>query len=282
MGPIRRYHTRSLRERDGCRAPAADVTSGNNHHPAAIITADDFGYTASANRAIVRSLQEGLVSHASVMVNTPWFEEACDLARQTRVEARVGLHLNLAEGVPLTDAMRGCPRFCINGRYIDPDVRERFVPLSRGEQRAVAGEIRAQIAAARERGLAIRHLDSHRYVHTAPNLARVIARIARELQVPRVRPYYCPPSSRGLRTLGKSAYNAWLSMRGFRHVRFFGSIDDILWLGRRGRLVGGSVEVMTHPLLGDAGVLMDGEEGQLIARLSQLAPWIAPIGATIP
>jgi len=281
VDPIGRYHTRSPRE-PLVRAPAPDVTSGNHHSLAAIITADDFGYTTSANRAIVQCLRDGLVSHASVMVNTPWFEEACDLARQAGVEGQVGLHLNLAEGAPLTDSLRDCPRFCINGRYVDPDARERFVPLSAAEQRAVADEVRAQIAAARGRGLTIRHLDSHRYVHTAPNLARVIVRVAREQQVPRVRPYYYPPSSRGLRTFGKSAYNGWLSLRGFRHVRFFGSIDDILWLGRRGRLSGGSVEVMTHPRIGHAGVLMDGEEGPLVARLRQLAPWVAPIGATIP
>jgi chitin disaccharide deacetylase len=236
-----------------------------------IITADDLGYTNAINRGILAAFAEGSISHASLMVNMPFTDEAVEMARQARVGERIGVHLNLADGAPLTEAMRACPRFCRDGRFIEPLTRNRFWPLTGAERRILAGEVRAQIAAVRDRGFAGRYLDSHRYVHTAPNVARVVVRVAREMRVARVRPFQnCGPAATGIRMLGKSVFNGWLASAGLKRVDYFGSIDDLKWQAAHGGGRITSAEVMTHPHVGSDGVVMDGSSGPLRQRLLEL------------
>ena len=71
-----------------------------------IVTADDFGLDPEVNEAIVNGVAAGFVSNVSLLVNFPSFGEACELARQHGFADRLGLHFNLTEGRPLTDAMR--------------------------------------------------------------------------------------------------------------------------------------------------------------------------------
>ena len=51
-----------------------------------IINADDFGYNATVNRAIIKSFQRGLISSSSLMANMPGFEDAIGLVREHRNE----------------------------------------------------------------------------------------------------------------------------------------------------------------------------------------------------
>jgi predicted glycoside hydrolase/deacetylase ChbG (UPF0249 family) len=236
-----------------------------------IITADDLGYTNAINRGILAAFAHGSVSHASLMVNMPFTDEAAELVRQARVGERIGVHLNLADGPPLTDAMRACPRFSRDGHFIDPLIRSRFRPLTSAESRSLAGEVRAQIAAVRAYGFPCSHLDSHRYVHTTPNVAPVVVRVAREMGVPRVRPFQnCGPTAAGVRAVGKALFNGWLTTLGLKHVEHFGTIDDLKWRAAKDRRPILSAEVMTHPLLRDDGVVMDGSSGPLRERLAEL------------
>jgi hypothetical protein len=46
-----------------------------------IINADDFGMNSSVNRAILSSVEQGLVTSTSIMANMPGFEEAAGLVR---------------------------------------------------------------------------------------------------------------------------------------------------------------------------------------------------------
>jgi len=42
-----------------------------------IINADDFGLSSSNNRVIVAAFKDGVISSATLMANTPGFDEAC-------------------------------------------------------------------------------------------------------------------------------------------------------------------------------------------------------------
>jgi len=241
-----------------------------------IVTADDFGLTSAVNRGIAASFSDGLVTHASLMVNMPATEEACDLARAARLGDRIGCHLNLAEGAPLTDAIRRSRTFCKDGCFNEPLSRSRFIPLGADDRRALAVETRAQIAAVRRAGFAGTYLDSHRYVHTMPNVASVVVGVAREMGVVRVRPYQnCGPTATGAAMIGKRLFNVWLGWRGVRGVDYFGGIDDLEWQARRGLRDVGSAEVMTHPVLdARSGIVVDGSAGPLRERLLALAPLV--------
>jgi predicted glycoside hydrolase/deacetylase ChbG (UPF0249 family) len=205
------------------------------------------------------------------MVNMPCTDEACEMARALPIAERIGCHLNLAEGVPLTGAMRRSGTFCgANGEFNEPLARKRLLPLSSGDKRALADETRAQISAVRRRGFAGLYLDSHRYVHTMPNVAGVVAAVAREMGVARVRPYAnCGPTSWGVKGLAKALFNAWLASAGLKRVDYFGGIDDLATLAAEGDVTFASAEVMTHPVM-DAGEIHDGADGALASRLAEL------------
>ena len=240
--------------------------------PAFIITADDFGYTQPINQAVIASFQAGLITHASLMVNMPFTEEACEMAEALpALGARIGCHLNLAEGVPLTDAIRRSTTFCSNGEFNEPLGRSRFLPLSPGDRRALAEEVRAQIEAVRHRGFPGVYLDSHRYVHTMPNVAPVVVAVAHEMRIARVRPFLnCGPASWGWRGIAKALLNAWLASTRLKRVDYFGSIDDLATLAAEGETTFASAEVMTHPVMSADGVVQDGSDGPLAARLAEL------------
>jgi chitin disaccharide deacetylase len=78
-----------------------------------IVNADDFGYSVPVNNAILRSFERSLVNSTSLMANMPGFGHAVDLIRGHAVlEGKVGLHLNLTEGFPLSSSLRGLSFFC--------------------------------------------------------------------------------------------------------------------------------------------------------------------------
>jgi len=125
-----------------------------------IVTADDFGLTDGVNRAVVRAHREGVVTSASLMVNSPAFESAVELARQNP-SLDIGLHLDLTNK-PFALA-----------------VRPRKLDLER--------EVRTQIEKALGTGLDITHLDGHKHVHVIPAVLKVIRAVAPKYGIRAVR-----------------------------------------------------------------------------------------------
>ena len=66
-----------------------------------IITADEFGQSEDANKAICELFKEGYITNTALMANTDAAEEAIRLAKQNKINA--GIHFNLTEGRPLSD-----------------------------------------------------------------------------------------------------------------------------------------------------------------------------------
>jgi len=125
-----------------------------------IVTADDFGLTDGVNRAVVRAHQEGVVTSASLMVNSPAFESAVELARQNP-NLDIGLHLNLTN--------------------------KPFALVLRPHQLDLEREVRTQIEKAVGTGLDITHLDGHKHVHVIPAVLKVIRAVAPEYGIHAIR-----------------------------------------------------------------------------------------------
>lgn len=228
-----------------------------------IVNADDLGYSAQTNAAIAWAFERGLVTRTSIMANMPGFEEACALMRERRLQDRVGLHLVLTEGEPLSSELRGEPRLC------GPDGRLRArsdgwgaLMMTRSERNAIAEELSAQLARCRENGLPVTHLDSHHHVHVEPVVGMVIARRARSLGIRTVRiARNCGEGIGPARSLYKRLYNLHLQARGLRGSRYFGGFDDLrsLRASRATPLDLSDFELMTHPIAGANGVVVDAE-----------------------
>ena len=68
-----------------------------------IVNADDFGFTAGVNRAIVEAHTRGIVTSSTLMANGRAFEDAARLAASVP-RLSVGCHVVLIDGTPVLDA----------------------------------------------------------------------------------------------------------------------------------------------------------------------------------
>jgi predicted glycoside hydrolase/deacetylase ChbG (UPF0249 family) len=221
-----------------------------------IVNADDFGMSAETNRAIVEAFENNVISSATLMTNMPGFDEACELAHRYRLLDKIGLHLNLTSGYPLSAPIRRCPRFCDNvGMFRARQTRFR---LSREERLAVETEIASQIKACLDRGLCPTHLDSHHHVHTEWAIGAAAITIARRYKIKAIRlARNCGHGIDLVHKFYKIAYNSRLRVYGLAKTRYFGSSEDV-----REILVAasGDVEVMVHFPSDDHGNALQREE----------------------
>ena len=188
----------------------------------------------------------------------------------------VGLHLNFTDGLPLTDGMKRSTRFCVGGRFRFPMLGRGLFPLSAGDQQIVRDETLAQFARARAAGLPITHLDSHHHVHMMPNLASVLLAVATALGVRRVRRFSnCGPNEGWFRRLKGAVFGRQLKRMGCESTQYFGDVDDVRWMIAQGKVMDGSLEIVTHPTLGPEGAIVDGNDGESLSeRILGLRPFL--------
>ena len=228
-----------------------------------IINADDFGLDASVNEAVIRAFAGGLCSSATVMANMPGFDEACDLAVGKRLRDHTGIHLVLTSGVPLTDAIRRVPEFCDAEGCFKRRSR-RLLHLPADVRRALAEEIRAQIARCRERGLSLTHADSHHHIHEEWAVANVLIPILKESGIPYLR--VMRNTARRVSPVRKVyawMLSGYLRRKGIRRTERFGSVYNYLDLLAQGAIGPESFEVMIHPIL-EGGALVEKETRKVL------------------
>lgn len=139
---------------------------------ALIINADDLGYDPAVTRGILRAMQEGIVSSATFMVNTPYSETAADEARGLAL----GLHFNLARGLPVWAAF---PAEFLQGGALAEPLAPRLTPD------VVEAEALAQLERLDKLlGQPATHVDVHKHLHRHPGVFEGLARAARTARLP--------------------------------------------------------------------------------------------------
>ena len=208
-----------------------------------IVNADDFGMSTEVNKAIVEAFEKNVISSTTLMTNMPGFDEACELAHRHRLLGKIGVHLNLTSGYPLSNPIRQCSRFCdVSGMFLR---RHTIFWLSMEEKLALETEIEAQVKACLDRGLYPTHLDSHHHVHTEWAIGAPVIAVARRYGIKAVRlSRNCGPGIDLVRKFYKWAYNTRLRRYGLAKTQYFGSPADVQEI-----LVtaSGDIEVMVHP-----------------------------------
>jgi hopanoid biosynthesis associated protein HpnK len=168
-----------------------------------IVTADDFGLAAPVNEAVELAHLQGILTSASLMVTAPAATDAVERARRLPRLA-VGLHLVLIDGRPALPPEQIPDLVGADGRFLGDPVRQgaRIYLLSRARAQAEA-EIRAQLAAFRETGLQLDHVDGHHHFHLHPTVQAMLVRLAREFGIAAVRVPDEPAAVRGRRGAGR-------------------------------------------------------------------------------
>lgn len=133
-----------------------------------IITADDFGIHSSANKAIVDLYQKKAISSASLMVNMgKSSEEAVELANLYNMP--VGLHFNLTLNNP---------------KYKNrADFEKQFI-LGKVSKVYIKEELQKQYDYLANKALKPAYLDSHQHIHNFPGVFNILAKFAKEKNIP--------------------------------------------------------------------------------------------------
>ncbi len=160
-----------------------------------IVNADDFGFTAGINRAIVEAHTRGIVTSTTLMANGHAFEDAVRLAK-TVPRLSVGCHIVLTDGEPVLDAalLPSIISASSSGARFRDGLKSFAVRALAG--RLTAGEIEAeasaQIRKLQAAGISVSHVDTHKHTHLFPAVLRPLLRAARACGVCAIRNPFGP------------------------------------------------------------------------------------------
>ena len=142
-----------------------------------IVNADDFGFTAGVNRAIVEAHVGGVVTSSTLMANGPAFEEAAQLAK-TLPKLSIGCHVVLIDGRPVLRAEQ-LPSLTRDSRFRDGLLTFAARAITgRIDAEEITAEATAQIRKIQSAGIAVSHIDTHKHTHLFPKILRPLLRAA--------------------------------------------------------------------------------------------------------
>ena len=225
-----------------------------------IVNADDLGISENVNAAIAECFAMRYITSTTLMVNMDFADQAVDMAVKYGWHERVGLHLNLTSGVPLTRGITRFRRFCArDGSFNAAFAKNLYsrMHLSKEEIKAVRDEAEAQIVKYISYGLPDKHLDSHHHVHTDASVWKAVEPLILSYGIRSVR------LSRNLyrkisfaKGAYKARYNKKLRALPIETTDYFGSFKDFVQCREKAE-DGSLVEIMVHPMHDDDGILVD-------------------------
>lgn len=229
---------------------------GHDRFMQLIIHADDFGINESVSNCIAECFAKGWVTETSLMVNMPYADEAVELARKSGFADKVALHLNLSQGMPMTEDIRRFSRLCNPDGSFNKQFHHKLVSrfiLSRSESAAIKKEIVAQIDKFCSYGGLMMKLDSHHHVHTDWSIYRILEPIAIAKGFKSMRISATLHKVGLFRELYKRYLNGRIRQRFATTDHFDGYSEKI----KNDLLFGHSVELMTHPMYSVKGEILD-------------------------
>jgi predicted glycoside hydrolase/deacetylase ChbG (UPF0249 family) len=229
-----------------------------------IINADDFGMEEAVDDGITQLFEKGLLDRTSLMVNMPDTGRAVRLAGEYGYLHKVGLHINLTEGEPLTRNIKGS-LFCDDSGILQNRLgyKERIY-LNPKYRKIAKEEIEAQMERFFGYGLTLRHADSHNYTSADWNLEKTVLECCKTYGFTSLRLakniHYT--DNKGFKLLYR--YIANIGIKKFNREYstdqcsdYFGTIPQVQKLLKCNPDFPGTVELMVHPFLKSDGRIVD-------------------------
>ena len=152
-----------------------------------IINADDFGLCHGVNQGIILAHQKGILTSATLMANTPGFEEAVELSKENK-KLGVGIHLNIVRGEPLLAADKVRTLLSNEGRFFSSVfLLLRKLASKKVNLQDIEREFRAQIEKALKAGITPSHFDSEKHIHCLPSIFKIVLKLGKEYGIRKVR-----------------------------------------------------------------------------------------------
>ena len=218
-----------------------------------IINADDFGINKNVNSAIMTAMEMNICTDSTLLVNFENSEDAAKLAISNNKKDKIGIHLNLTEGYPLTNKIRNESRFCNSEGIFHFKKNKRIVYLSKSEKKAVYEEITCQIQLCRKLGIPISHADSHNHIHEEPGLLILILEVLKKENIPFLRITNNIGETSFQNRLYRNSYNQILRVFKLAGTDYFGSTFNLSNL-KKPIQENSIIELMVHP-----GIIRDNQ-----------------------
>ena len=218
-----------------------------------IINADDFGLTESCSKAISKAFNENLISSTTACANGKFIEQAYKLACDNNFTDKIGIHINLTEGKPLTDAIKKDDFFCRNEVFHGQI--NRLKKPNKQQLDELRQEVKAQIERLKAIGFTLTHADSHHHIHTDVFFENTIKDVLLQYGINKIRLHRNLGDIRFYKKIVKRLYNNKLRKQGFITTDKMGSFEDLAKYPEAVKR--GICEIMVHPDFDKNGTLID-------------------------
>ena len=223
------------------------------------INADDFGLNASVNKAIVELLDKGLINSTTLMANMPGFSEAIELAHQHKLTDRIGVHLVLTEGLPLTEEIKSVS-FLFNGKDEYRRFRYRLFLFRRKYRKLIYNEFAAQIEKLQKNNIPITHIDTHHHIHEVFTITKIILELKEKYNIPSIRILNnLEKSNKFYKRIYRHFINYYIKSKKANYSDLFGNRSDYIEILNNSSSIlrKKSIEVMVHPDYDYRGEIID-------------------------
>jgi len=218
-----------------------------------LANADDLGYDPAVNSAIRYCFEHDYINSSSLMTNMNGFEEAATLIHENSAIKNIGIHVNLAEGKPLTN---------VTGNYFDSEgnwdvYKTNRVSNTLGTAGKIAflKEINAQIEKALTEKIPILHLDSHLHLHTLPCYYKLFLTAAKQHNL-KLRLAQTYREGSHLKYYYRKYINSLFRKNNLAYSDRFETLDKFFKNSNQSATKG-TVEIMLHPWYDQSGELTD-------------------------
>jgi len=236
-----------------------------------IINADDFGLSNNVNNAILDSFRLNYISSTTMIVNMKEsFIEASNIVKSGFISpSSVGIHLNLEEGIPITENIKNLDFICDSNGKFSYSFRNKnrfyFDPLV---CRIIKEELSEQIMLYNKTLFNLpTHIDSHNHTHTEFAVLKIIIDLAKDYGINKVR--ISRNSGVGIsikHKVYKMIYNSILRYN-LKCTNYFGDIDDFNNVNFKSNC---NYEIMVHPKYNFNNEIVDLDEKILFTKLQTL------------
>jgi predicted glycoside hydrolase/deacetylase ChbG (UPF0249 family) len=230
-----------------------------------IINADDFGATSTKNAAISKCFVLGIINSTSIMANMECFQDAINISKENGFQDRIGLHVNLTEGRPLTD-LSGTKLVNDEGLFIKENADKKFIYLSQNEKRRVITEIDAQLNTLYMNNIKPTHINSHHHVHTLPWLAPSFLAVAKKFSIKIRIAQTWNKNDNILVPLYRRILNRMYKRNQLNFTNRFETFESYNELLSNNNKNQGMIEIMVHPDLDANNEICDSYDGSNLGK----------------
>jgi predicted glycoside hydrolase/deacetylase ChbG (UPF0249 family) len=225
------------------------------------LNADDFGLNSSVNKAIIELFDRKIINSTTIMANMPGFEEAIHLAHAHGITEKVGAHLVLTEGIPLTNEIKNIDYLFHGKEVFKKPFKNSLFMMKRTTKEIIYKELEQQIKKIKSHGINISHLDTHHHVHEVYGITKLLLQLKKEHKIPFIRILNnLNQNTKRYKLIYRYLINSYLKSDSANNSDFFGSQSDFLsYLSKNSFVKLKKIEIMVHPDYDIEGNLIDRE-----------------------